>query len=420
MIRFTKYKLALLSSLLLFYSARAQEKTSECFQQLLTSKAGPRLLQVLNHPDSFQYQLIYTVIDRDKENRPSFTNHYLHVDANRYFNPASTVKLPTALMALQKINSLYNLPVNKYSSMLTDSAFSGQTKVLSDTSSITGFPSIAHYIKKIFLVSDNDAYNRLYEFTGQQYLNENLWAKGFPQARIVRRFTPMNEEENRNTNPIRFMDGNRLLYRQSPIRSNLSFDYSKQIFIGNGYLDRNDSLIRQPMDFTRHNNLPLETLHEMVRRVIFPETVPPANRFDLTPDDYRFLWQYMSELPSESKHPAYDTTEFFDSYTKFFWFKADKQKIPEQIRSFNKTGWSYGFLTDAAYIVDFKNKIEFLISGVIYVNRDAILNDNKYEYTEIGYPFFRDVGKIIYEYELSRKRKYSPDLSRYKFDYNKP
>ncbi|MDP9231009.1 MAG: glycoside hydrolase family 9 protein, partial [Bacteroidota bacterium] len=37
-----------------------------------------------------------------------------------------------------------------------------------------GFPSIAQYIKKIFLVSDNDAYNRLYEFLGQQTINDKL------------------------------------------------------------------------------------------------------------------------------------------------------------------------------------------------------------------------------------------------------
>lgn len=81
----------------------AQEKTDSWLQQLLNSKAPPLLQKVLNHPDSFQYQLIYTEINRDANNRPHFKNHYLHVDRNRYFNPASTVKLPTALVALEKI-----------------------------------------------------------------------------------------------------------------------------------------------------------------------------------------------------------------------------------------------------------------------------------------------------------------------------
>jgi len=73
-------------------------------------------------------------------------------------------------------------------------------------------------------------------------------------------------------------------------------------------------------------------------------------------------------------HPTTSlTTEFFDSYTKFFMFKAWRSKIPPYIRVFNKTGWSYGFLTDVAYIVDFKNKVEFMVSGNIYVNSDGVL-----------------------------------------------
>jgi hypothetical protein len=85
---------------------------------------------------------------------------------------------------------------------------------------------------------------------------------------------------------------------------------------------------------------------------------------------------------------------------------------------FNKTGWSYGFLTDVAYIVDFKNKVEFMLSGVIYVNKDGVLNDDKYEYEQTGYPFFKEIGNIIYQHELQRKRKFRPDLKSFTFDYS--
>ncbi len=127
----------------------------------------------------------------------------------------------------------------------------------------------------------------------------------------------------------------------------------------------------------------------------------------------------MSELPSESKYPTYDTSDIFDSYAKFFMFAGKESKIPDHIRIFNKTGWAYGSLTDVAYIVDFKNNVEFMLAATIYLNKDEVLNDDKYEYEETGYPFFREVGKIIYEYELSRKLKHKPDLSLFKFDYGK-
>jgi hypothetical protein len=187
--------------------------------------------------------------------------------------------------------------------------------------------------------------------------------------------------------------------------------------IGEAHYDRDEKLIRSPMDFTTHNNAPLQDLQMILRSVLFPGSVAKQKRFDLREEDYKFLYSYMSRLPSESEHPKYDTTKFFDSYTKFFMFRSDSSRIPEHIRVFNKTGWSYGFLTDVAYIVDFANHVEFMLSGVIYVNDDGILNDDQYEYRQTGYPFFKEIGNIIYEHELKRPRKFKPDLSRFQQDY---
>lgn len=398
----------------------AQSKTDAWLEKLIRQQASPFLKDILNKPDTFHYQFIYTKIDRDKNNKPHFTNYYFRVNRNEYFNPASMVKLPTALLALEKIHTLHKYDVDKYTPMLTDSGYSHQTTVSHDSSAANLLPSVAHYIKKIFLISDNDAYNRLYEFVGQQQLNERLWQMGYHDIRITRRFVTMNEEENRHTNPIRFVKGDTLLYTQPVAYNPLPFDFHKKILIGRAHYNRYDSLINEPMDFTTHNNFPLEDMQQILQSTLFPNSVPGKKRFHLQPDDYAFLYRYMSEFPSESDYPHYDTTEYFDSYTKFFMFKAWKSKIPPYIRVFNKTGWSYGFLTDVAYIVDFKNKIEFMVSGNIYVNSDGILNDDKYEYEETGYPFFKEMGNIIYQYELKRKRKYTPDLSAFQFNYKRP
>ncbi|WP_207511442.1 serine hydrolase [Longitalea luteola] len=397
--------------------ALAQSKTDKWLEQLIRQHASPFLKDILNQPDTFHYQLIYTKIDRDKKNRPHFTNYYFRVNRHEYFNPASMVKLPTALLALEKINTLGIPGLNKYTAMFTDSAYRRQTKVRYDSTAQNYLPSVAHYVKKIFLVSDNDAYNRLYEFVGQQRLNERLWEMGYRDTRITRRFVAMNEDENRHTNPIRFMQGDSLVYAQLPAFSPVPFNFKKKIMIGRAHYNRQDSLINAPFDFTTHNNFPLEDMQQVLLAALFPDAVPEAKRFRLQPDDYKFLHRYMSQLPSESDYPRYDTTEFFDSYTKFFMFKAWRSKIPPYIRVFNKTGWSYGFLTDVAYIVDFRNKVEFMLSGNIYVNSDGVLNDDKYEYEETGYPFFKEVGNIIYQYELGRKRKQAPDLSAFQFDY---
>ena len=404
----------LASFFMLCYFIQAQSRTDVWLQEYIVEHASPELKDVLNKPDTFQYQFIYTKIDRDSRNNPHLTNYYFNVDRNRYFNPASTVKMPLAFLALQKLNEL---KIDKETPMLTDSSYDRQTAVRIDSSAATGLPSVAQYIRKIFLVSDNDAYSRLYEFLGQEYINKTLWRMGYKDIRITRRFVPMNEEQNRHTNRIRFLKDDKLIYEQQPQVSHVNFDFSKKIFVGNAHLDRNDSLINAPMEFTTHNNLPLEDLQQILQSVIFPSSVPAAKRFKLTKSDYRFLYQYMSEYPSESSYPRYDTSEYFDSYCKFFFFRDGKIKPPSNIRSFDKSGWSYGFLTESAYIVDFTNKVEFMLSAVIYVNSDGVLNDDKYEYEKIGWPFFREVGNIMYQYELQRKRRYRPKFNQFVLEY---
>ncbi|MBC7830140.1 MAG: serine hydrolase, partial [Chitinophagaceae bacterium] len=148
-------------------------------RNLLISKASDSLKSILAKPEVFRYQLIYTRIDRDKRNRPTFTNYQFRLNKNEYFNPASMVKMPAAFLALQKLNQLSSTGVDKYTTMVADSSYPRQTVVMKDSSAQSGLPSMAQYIKKIFLVSDNDAYNRLYEFNGQQFMNEKLWQMGY-------------------------------------------------------------------------------------------------------------------------------------------------------------------------------------------------------------------------------------------------
>lgn len=403
--------------LLCCYNSFAQPKMSKELIDILTKSKSELIQNVMNNKDSFKVQIIYTQINRDKNNTPHFTNYYFNVDANNYFNPASTVKLPLAFLSLEKFNNLKEKNINAYTSMLFDSAYSNQVIRHSDSTAENGFPSIAQFIRKAFLVSDNDAYNRMYQWIGQQTINRNLHAKGYTHTRITREFMGFTEDENRHTNPIRFIDtkGN-VLYKQPMQYNTDSFHFPPPIKVGKGYLNAKDSLINEPIDFTKVNNFPLENLQQMLQSVLFPASVSAKQRFNLTTDDYKFLYKYLSQYPSEIKYPFYDTTHFYDSYVKFFF--REKHQMPQHVRVFNKVGWAYGFLTDASYIVDFENKIEFMLAATIYVNSDGILNDDKYDYETIGWPFMYQIGQTLYQYELQRNRKYKSNLNAFKINYD--
>ena len=372
---------------------------------------------VLLNRKNWNVQVIYTEIHRNANQVPTFQHHYFNRSNARYFYPASTVKFPIALLALEKLNQLRTPGLNKFSTMITDATYSGQTPVYNDPNTAAGKPTIAQYIKKILLVSDNDAYNRLYEFLGQEHINEALHKKGYRTAEILHRLDIfLSEDENRHTNPVNFYDeNNNLLYRK-PLLFNKQKYAARNDRIGNAYYT-GGKLVKGPMDFSKKNKLELADLHTMLMSLVFPQAVPASQRFDITEEDRKFLLQSMSQLPSESKYPAYDSS-YQDAYIKFILYGAAQGKIPGNIRIFNKPGDAYGQLTDVAYVVDFEKKIEFLVSATIYCNADETLNDDKYDYESIGLPFMKNVGVILYEHESKRKRNVQPDLSSLIFTYN--
>ena len=151
----------------------------------------------------------------------------------------------------------------------------------------------------------------------------------------------------------------------------------------------------------------------MLRAVIFPEAVPEQNRFNLTEEDYQFLWHYMGIFPRECDWPTYDST-YYDGYVKFFLFGDGHQKQDGHVRVFNKVGEAYGTLTDVAYVVDFENNVEFMLSATILCNADGIFNDDRYQYDQVGFPFLAKLGRAVLQHEIKRVRKVKPDLRRYK------
>lgn len=367
----------------------------------------------------YQPQIIYTRIDRDKNNQPLFSDFHYNTSAKNYFYPASVVKMPIAFLALQKINELKQkgFAVTMNTAMITETGRGTQTPVYNDATTPDGQPTIAQYIRKIFLVSDNDAFNRLYEFLGQEYIHEQLQRMGFKSAEIIHRLSiSLAEEENRHTNPVKFYgnDGT-LVYEQPALYYGKKYP-ARNEKRGKGYIS-GGKLVNAPFDFSRKNRLSLEDMHGILRSVMFPETVPEKKRFKLTEEDYRFLRTCMSQLPRESASPEYPATDYRDAYLKFCVTGGRTEPFPKNFRIFNKSGEAYGYLTDVTYIADFENNIEFMLSATIFVNKDGIFNDDHYEYKETGLPFLKNLGEVIYAYEKKRIRTQPPDLSAFRFTY---
>ncbi len=412
---YLKRNIFFLAFVLLVTSGFSQ-KTSPYLDSLL--RVGlPTHAKLLASPKKYKLQIIYTRITRDKDNKPSFKNYYWNVDSNKFFYPASLVKLPVSIMALEKLSTLKENHIDKNTTMITDSVFACGKKVFKDTTAENRLPSIAHYIKKMFLVSDNYAFARTYEFLSCDYIHQTLEKWKFPNMRIVNRLDgSCKADTTKITSPVYFLsDKGDTLYKQ-PLTF---YTYNKPHPLpkpkaGKGHTNEVGKRIYQPKDFSTHNFMSLTNCHEILRRLVFYNHIDKEHQYNISNDDWQFLMKYLGMYPRESLYPAYNTKEYYDSFKKFIYYGSSVPTVPsDSVRVFNIVGRAYGFLSDCAYVADVKNNIEYMLSVTMYLNERDIIGTGKYEYDKLGMPFLKDLGNLIYNVEKDRKVKYKPDLQEF-------
>lgn len=351
-------------------------------------------LQIAGDPDPYRLQILFTEIQRDGAGQAVLREHQYRADAE-YLYPASTVKLAIAALALEYLQQLAVYGVSADAVMQTEPLLPGDMLVNRDDSAASGLPTVRHYVKKILLVSDNDAYNRLYELMGQQYINARLAALGFRDAQILHRLErPLSAEDNRATNAVVFYDTTgRLLYRQ-PARVAPALPARPFTPVGNDYLK--DGLLQgKPLDFSQKNRWTLSHMHRLTQLIMLPETMPVAARLQLTAADLQFLQQQMALLPGDSQDPRYDPVQYWPTYVKFLLYGAAKDVAPDpRVHIHNKVGDAYGFLLDSAYVRDECSGAEFILSAAVYANQDGVLNDDQYDYDTVGLPLLKRLGEL--------------------------
>ncbi|NNK29123.1 MAG: hypothetical protein HKP06_12880 [Flavobacteriaceae bacterium] len=374
-----RYFLVCLTILLI--SCQKEQAIVDPLEHVLKSDS-PLIKIVMDSIHNHEVQIRYTEISRENGS-VSFKDHDFNIDDSTYFYPASSVKFPVAILALEK--------------MQQDGSYTLNTPFFVEGD--TAITTLGAEIKKIFAISDNDAYNRLFEYLGKDYINNSLNDKGIAPSRISHRLSTNNAYELR-TKSLVFYENDSTLNHTEGIDNNAIEELQlNNIVKGIGYY-ANDELIGEPFDFSLKNYLPISTLHDLMKRMVFPEVFPKDQQFNLSSEDRDFLLTSMSSLPKDN---GYVSDEYYDSYVKFFMYGDSKEPMPEHIKIYNKVGYAYGYLTDCAYIKDVKNNIDFMVTATIHVNADGIFNDDAYEYEEIGIPFLAEIGRQIYNYELTKK-----------------
>lgn len=361
-----------------------QEVTTSNPLEVVLSAENLNIKRVMDRAANYAVQFKFSRIERN-DGVVTFKDYDFQVDSSRYFYPASTVKFPIALLALSKLNTLDNMDRNT------------SFYVEGDTIETT----IKKEIEKIFAVSDNTANNRLFEFLGQDYINQELQNILEGPVRISHRLSALNSDEVTSKPLIVYLNDSTTTILAGSINTSAKPLVLKDIEKGLGYIEE-DSLMHGAFDFSLKNYYPIETQHEFLKKVMFPDLFDTHEKLNLSTEQLAFVRKTMSTLPRKL---GYDPNIYYDGYCKFFLYGDTKVDIPEHIKIYNKVGDAYGTLTDCAYIHDTKNNIEFLLTATILVNQNGVFNDNNYEYDEIGFPFLAELGRELYQYELNRKKE---------------
>ncbi len=368
----------------------SQTKEGELSQILNT---GSEFFQeTLNNP-KHEIQIIYGKIESD-----TIIHQTFNVDPNNFFYPASTVKMPVAFAAVQK---------------LEERGFSIDSKILIDSSEhnprqltydslFNEEPSAGNLINKIFTFSDNQAYNILYGWLGKDYINQLNQDLGLSSSRIIHQLSEsafsFTQESNRNTFNVTLVDGDTSVNFQSAPTTFVGGVVPNNQLRGVGY-QKEGEIINEPFDFSQKNFISLPDLLGCLERVVKPELFEESQRYSYSQSTYEELEKIMLLRPNDLPSPI-DTLQ--DNYVKFFIYgDQESGAYPDHIEIRNKVGWAYGYLTDVAHIRDTKKNIEFFLAATIHVNENQIYNDGKYEYEEIGVPFLAELGRLIYDYNAS-------------------
>ncbi len=353
---------------------------------------GAVLKSVLASPEQYRFQVLYGEIVT-KNGKPALERHAYRTDAE-YFFPASSMKMPIALAAYDRLATL---------------RASGMTALGRDATLRVSPPNgdpwvttLARETRRALIVSDNFSANRLLAFVGHRELHETLWSAGLASSRVRTGFATGAELDPAEVSPAIdvVVDGAAALTLPAR-RSDLVLPATdaKDLAIGTANI-ADGRRVEGPLSFAEKNAMKLRELQDTLVHIMRPELAPaPSTKktkpLTVTSEDLEFLRQTLGTLPSESGLAGYDRNVVADYQLSPFLRGIERVRPRGRFQIFSKVGQAYGFLIHNAYVVDKDTGRAFFLAAAIYANPEGVMNSDRYAYDSISFPALADVGEVF-------------------------
>lgn len=439
------------------WRSRGDRKPDEWLSKLfkIASEAPSRkdkaaLKDVLDNPKKFRFQLVITEFDPSRALNDQLKTHAYRVD-HEYLYPASAIKIFGSIAALRSMT----LHTEAHPWMDIDDHMSNPKRpqgchAKDKTNIAGGYVSLHQEIKKTQLVSSNEAFNAVFNFTGFRELHEHIMPD-FPSVRVHHRLSSRETHEESLVTPLlhvcdRDTQGEKKsnpqelkrakftskksisdLEKRLPKGAPRGFESSKKSLknVGKAYVDmKTREMIKKPMDFTLKNRVSLFDLQRVMMGMVLDGRDTPlgpsvsllsspkeGEKAMINPQWLDALRHSMAIYPRHSKNPIYDGKSLSETRFKplIRGVRRGLDKEERDLYYLNKAGKALGFHLDSAFIATGEGvgnvdkagrpggavkKGVFVTLG-LYINDDEIINNDHYEYSKISVPLFNALGYAI-------------------------
>ena len=362
---------------------------------------------VLEDPAGHRLKLELVVVEEGPEG-PRLRRH-TYDEGPAYFYPASTVKTPAVIAAFLELDRLASegAPVDRDTALRFHPLFAGEVLEDRDPSHLAGGTITAgHDARKVLLVSDNAANNRLYELAGNDGVNGVLRDAGLGGTTIFHRLSEFRSPADQLRVPaIDLLDERggvvaRLPERTAPVPG--SNEGLSGLELGRAHTS-GGAVVEGPMSFATKNYMPLADLVDMNVMLLRPDLLDAlrAERgdaglegFPLSDADREFIREAMASTPGGSEDPRYDPAKYPDDYPKFLLPGLLRVRDVDELVVRDKVGRAYGFSITNSEVVDRRTGRTFFLAATIHTNPNGVVGDSVYDYARAD-RFLGDLGEVI-------------------------
>jgi DNA-binding MarR family transcriptional regulator len=396
-------KLNWFAVLLIGFSAGAQELPVDSLVSRLKGQ-DDLVDKVLDNQEDYKLQFILTVPKGEKD-----TELIVDASSNDYYYPASLVKLPTVLATLEIMKDK-GFQLDDYIVLSRDEVCgSAKFVALTQKSKLT----FRKLIEETIVVSDNHYYNVLYHFATPRVINAKLKSKGIQSTNIYRCFSGCDRDGQLHTNGFKIYNvEDSLIYTQTD--AHMDWDEVDALFLEDSTqlvgkrVARHGNIYNEPYYFNQNLEFPLQDLHKTVMSFVTELDENMNSDWDIRLGDRDFLLDCMSMFPADVSNEKYHNRyKYPKNEFKIIAF-GDLDKIKPNVVTYGKIGYSYGFITESAYVLDTVTNVSFYLSISMYVNKNGTINDGRYEFNTVATPFMGRFTNLIIEY-IEEKRMRSSE-----------